>query len=75
MSIYDEKDVDKHRDLHVACACCKGAQKNLQGRTGADSSSMELWSILEKSRMSPRMVSSVSPLSSIVSLSSLSTSM
>ena len=41
------------------------------GLTGADSSSMELWSILEKSRMSPRMVSSVSPLSRIVSASSL----
>ena len=43
-------------------------------RTGADSSTMELWSILEKSRMSPRMVSSVSPLSRIVSLSSLRSS-
>lgn len=32
---------------------------------------MLLWSILEKSRMSPRMVSSVSPLSKIVSASSL----
>ena len=30
-----------------------------------------LWSILEKSRMSPRIVSSVSPLSKIVSASSL----
>ena len=39
--------------------------------TGADSSTMLLWSILEKSRMSPRMVSSVSPLSKIVSASSL----
>jgi hypothetical protein len=39
--------------------------------TGANSSTMLLWSILEKSRMSPRMVSSVSPLSKIVSASSL----
>ena len=39
--------------------------------TGADSRTMLLWSILEKSRMSPRMVSSVSPLSRMVSASSL----
>ncbi len=32
---------------------------------------MRLWSILEKSRMSPKIVSSVSPLSRIVSANSL----
>ena len=50
---------------------CTSEQGNHILLTGADSSTMLLWSILEKSKMSPRMVSSVSPLSKIVSASSL----
>ena len=50
---------------------CRLERQEPRELTGADSRTMLLWSILEKSRMSPRMVSSVSPLSRMVSASSL----
>ena len=58
---------------HHKCACRGSILHSMMkgGLTGADSRTMLLWSILEKSRISPRMVSSVSPLSKMVSASSL----
>jgi len=57
--------------------CCINSQQPQSSMQRAAASSMQenvlhlLWSILEKSRISPRMVSSVSPLSRMVSASSL----